>query len=91
MFKSGNRENPNNYRGITLSNCLGKRFHKSLHNHLESKLDKNNIISKAQIRFWKYHRTMTICILFSLIKKYVNCGKYPQICFVDFKKVLEEP
>ena len=57
IFKSGDGLDTNNYRGITISNCLGKVFTKILNARLIDFLIQNNIISKYQIGFMPGHRT----------------------------------
>ena len=39
IFKSGAKSDPSNYRGITLSSCLGKLFNKILNESLVLLLD----------------------------------------------------
>ena len=70
IYKSGEKENPNNYRGITLSNYLGKLFNTILYNRPQNELQKKNIfLSPSQAGFQKDHRTSDdIFTLFSLIK-----------------------
>ena len=90
IHKSGEKENPNNYRGITLSNSLGKLFNTILYNRFTTKLQNVNILSPAQAGFRKDHRTSDhIFTLFSLTKKYVTKGKYLSTCFVDFQKACD--
>ena len=73
IHKSGEKENPNNYQGITFTNSLGKLFNTILYNRLTTKLQNANILSPAQAGFRKYHRTSDhIFTLYSLIKKFVR-------------------
>ena len=90
IYKSGKKDDPNNYRGITLSNCLGKLFNTILYNRLQKETQANNILSPAQAGFRKDHRTSDhIFTLFTLIKKYIKKGKYLYTCFVDFRKAYD--
>lgn len=74
VHKPGKKENPNNLRGITLSNCLGKLFSTILYNRLITNLQNANILSPAQDWFRKHHRTSDhVLNLFSLLKK--TCHK----------------
>ena len=57
IYKSGKKDDPNNCRGITLSNCLGKLFNTILYNTLQNELQKNIVLSPAQAGFQKDHRT----------------------------------
>lgn len=49
IFKSGEKCNPSNYRGIAIGSCIGKLFLKILNNRLENFLTKHNIICPEQI------------------------------------------
>ena len=90
IYKSGKKDDPNNYRGITLSNCLGKLFNTILYNRLQKELRNNKVLSSAQAGFRKDHRTSGhIFTLFSLINKYLKKGKYLYTCFVDFHKAFD--
>ena len=48
IHKSGEKYNPNNYWGTTLSNSLGKLFNTILYNKLTDKLMKTNFLSPVQ-------------------------------------------
>ena len=90
IYKSGKKDDPSSCRGITLSNCLGKRFNAILYNWLQNAFQKNIVLSPAQAQFRKYHRTSDhIFTLFSLINKYIKKGKYLYNCFVDFQKAYD--
>ena len=59
IYKSVKKDNPNSYRGITLSNCLGKRSNTILYNTLQNEVQKNIVlspipgwISKRFHKFW---------------------------------------
>jgi hypothetical protein len=43
IFKSGEKCNPSNYRGITIGSCIGKLFLKILNNRLDNFLTMHNI------------------------------------------------
>ena len=48
ICKRGEKDDPNNYRGITLSNCLGKLYNTILHKLLEKDIEKQKILSPTQ-------------------------------------------
>ena len=48
MCKSGEKDDPNNYRGITLPNCLGKLYNAILYKRFEKDTEKQKILSPAQ-------------------------------------------
>lgn len=51
LFRKGDILDPSNYRGITVSFCIGKLFPMIINNHLRIFLLENNIISASQIGF----------------------------------------
>ena len=57
IFKSGDFMNPGYYRGITLTNALGKFFCQILNNRITEYLEDNDILSKEQAGFRKTART----------------------------------
>lgn len=89
IYKSGDRNDPNNYRGISLSNCLTKIFNAILNNRLTNIV--NSRLSKNQFGFRENHRTSdSIFILKSLINKYIHKDKKKlYICFVDLRKAFD--
>ena len=90
IHKSGEKENLNNLRGITLSNSFDKLLNTKLYHKITTKLENASILSPAQAGFRKDHRTSDHTFtLFSLIKKFVTKGKYLYTCFVDFQKAYD--
>ena len=57
IFKSGNKSDPSNYRGICVTSCLGKLFSVILNNRLLTYLQDHNLIHPSQIGFLKGFRT----------------------------------
>ena len=57
LHKSGNKDDPSNYRGICISSCLGKLFCSILNNRLLNFSQKHKIIHRSQIGFLPGHRT----------------------------------
>ena len=90
IHKKGDRYNPANYRGITISSSLGKMFNSILNRRLYSFLDSRNIICPEQIGFRKKHRTADhLFILKNLIAKYKKNRKPLYIAFIDFQKAFD--
>ncbi len=90
IHKSGDKLDPNNYRGICVNSNLGKVLCSILNTRLLHFLMKN-ALSKCQISFLPKCRTSDhIFTLQTLIDKYVhqNKGKIFD-CFIDFKKAFD--
>ena len=89
LHKTGDKSDPNNYRGISLSNSLPKIFNAVLNNRLIKVIDSQ--LSNSQFGFRENHRTAdSIFVLKSLINKYIHKGKGKiYACFVDLKKAFD--
>ena len=88
LFMSGNREDPNNYRPIsllpTLSKILEKVIYEQVSNYFEA-----NFLSNFQFGFRKRHETMH-CVLNFLNNIYKNKKfKYHAAIFIDLKKAFD--
>lgn len=51
IHKKGNKSDPSNYRGLSLTSNLGKLFNKIIHTRLMKFINTNNLISENQIDF----------------------------------------
>ena len=73
IYKEGERNEPSNYRGISLSSNLSKLFNSILGTRINNYLEENNKIRLEQRGFRKDHRTADhIFILQTLIHKYTK-------------------
>ena len=91
LFKNGSKDDPLNYRGITIGCCVGKLFTKILNQRLENFFTKRNLIKKEQIGFCKNKRTTDhLFVLKTLVDKYTQQGsKHLFTCLVDFRKAFD--
>ena len=89
IYKAGDHLDLNNYRGISLQNCLAKLFssalNKRLVRHYEDKF------ANQQFGFRANHRTTdSIFVLKTLISKYLNKRKQKIFaCFVDLRRAFD--
>ena len=85
QFINPDKKSPNNYRGNTFSNCLGKLFNAVLYDQIKEKLENKIVISQTQTEFCKTFRTTNHSYtLFNLIKTHIKKGQYLYTCFVRF-------
>ena len=57
ILKNDDSFDPNNYRGISVSSCLGKLFPLIMNERLIKFLDDKNVLFDCQIGFRRNHRT----------------------------------
>lgn len=87
IHKSGDIIDPNNYRGICISSCLGKFFTLIMNTRSNHHLEEDRIISKCQIGFRRNCRTADhLLVLKTIIDQFKSKRKPIFSCFVDFKK-----
>ena len=90
LFKSGDANSTDNYRGLTINSCLAKLFNTILNNRLIKFLEKNKIICDNQIGFKRKARTSDhIFIINTLFRKFCKSNKKLYLCFIDFSKAYD--
>ena len=89
IYKSGPKNEPSNYRGITLTGCLGKHFSTLLHVRIDNEVEKKKILSQSHTNIRKSCKTTDhIMTLFTLFKKSQRERKYLYACFFWFQKSI---
>jgi hypothetical protein len=91
LYKNkGSKDDPDNYRGITILSCLGKLFTAVINKRLDKFLTDIEYIGPEQAGFRKgFSTTDHIFTLHGLIDLYCKKGKRIYCCFVDFKKAFD--
>ena len=90
IHKSGELDNPNNFRGITLNSCLSKLFTVLLNDRLTTFCDNRELIKYNQVGFRKGFRTSDhIFTLKTLIDQSFSKKEKLYACFVDFRKAYD--
>ena len=91
LHKSNEKNDPNNYRGISVASCFGKLFLKLMQKRLESLCTKKSFIHESQGSGKAGSRTSDHLIIVKfLIDKYVKkMGKQLFACFVDLRKAYD--
>ena len=90
IYKNGSPLNPENYRGITLTNTLGKLFCQILNSRISEFLEQSDSLVKEQAGFRKTYRTTDhIFILKKLVDNAMKTRNRLYCCFVDFQKAFD--
>ena len=92
IYKSGLQNDPNNYRGISVTTTLYKIFSRIINNRLYNWAEENHKIDEAQAGFRRgYSVTDNIFTLQAMIQKYLSKRGGRFYClFVDFKKAFDK-
>ena len=91
IHKSDDKDDPNNFRGISIASCFSKLYIKLLKNRLEDFLNEKMCLSLNQGSGKKGSRTSDhLMVIKLLIDKMVKMGKKKlYACFVDVKKAFD--
>ena len=90
IYKTGGHFDPENYRGICISSCLGKFFTLILNSRFNTFLERYNILNECQIGFRSGFRTSDhILVLKTLVDSYKNKKNPLFACFIDFRKAYD--
>ena len=91
LHKKGARDDPNNYRGISLLPCLSKIFCKVINNRLVKFAESNSLQYEEQAAYRKGYSTIDqIFVLQTLVQKQLckTKGRY-YVIYVDFQKAFD--
>ena len=92
LFKKGNENNPDNYRGISLLSIISKVFTAVLNKRLYTWAENEEKISKEQAGFRKGYSTIDhIFTLVSIIRMKLNSrrGGKMYVAFIDYRKAFD--
>ena len=90
IFKKGDREDPANYKGITLLSVLGKVFCKILNNTLVQCLDKEGALQEGQAGFRINRSCMdNVFTLNEIVQGRLREDKKTYAFFLDIKKAYD--
>ena len=91
IFKKGRRNNPSNYRGISVLSSLGKVLTGILITRIVRRIEEKFILSESQAGFRKDRSTVDhIFVLKTILDKFLTRKKGSFCClFVDFSKAFD--
>ncbi len=90
IYKAGTHSDPNNFRGLTICNSIGKIFTTIMNIRLDKIITENQLRAKEQNGFVKQARTSDhMFILKCLIDSKFSDKKKLYVAFVDFSKAFD--
>ena len=91
IHKAGDSNDPNNYRGIAVSDSLNKVFTKIINDRLNAYLTEKEYWAPNQNGFMRNRRTDdNVFIIHTIFQKYVKLNKKKiYVTFVDFRKFFD--
>ncbi|KAL9967640.1 hypothetical protein ACROYT_G025915 [Oculina patagonica] len=88
--QKGDKKSPANYRGITLTSCLGKLFTSILQNRLNKFIEQHDVLNPEQFGFRPNSRTTDSLFIFQqLLHKYTKQHKKLYVGFIDYEKAFD--
>jgi hypothetical protein len=90
LFKKGDINNTNNYRGISLCNISSKLYSTVINKRLQKWIEFNNITGEYQAGFKAHYSTIDhIFTLLACIQKQFSHNRKLYVAFVDFEKAFD--
>lgn len=90
IYKSGPKDDMNNYRPISVISPIAKVFERIIYNQLYGHLQLNNLLSNYQSGFRSLHSTVT-CLLDATMEWFTNMdnGELNSVVFLDLSKAFD--
>ena len=92
LFKKGNVNDPNNYRGISLCNIASKLYSSVINNRIKFWIEINNITGEFQAGFKSKYSTIDhiFTLLACVQKQFSNTrNRKLYVAFIDFQKAFD--
>ena len=90
VFKAGDRNDPNNYRPISVLPTICRVFEKLIYEQIYSYLVKNNILDPRQTGFRSLHSTVTALLDFHEQWCFnIDRGLFSGVVFLDLQKAFD--
>ena len=90
VYKSDDETEPGNYQPISLLSVFNRIFEKLMYHRLNSFLDKNNVLFKAQYGFHEKHSTQhAILDTVNIIQNNMDLKLFTCGIFIDLKKAFD--
>ena len=89
LFKKGNLNDPDNYRGISLCDISSRLYSSIINNRLQEWIEQNNLRGECQAGFKKDYSTVDhMFTLMAMIQKQFALDRKLYVPFIDFEKAF---
>ncbi len=89
IFKKGEKDNPANYRGITLTRTMGKLFTHLLNKRINQWSSDMNIISQCQFAYRTSFSTIDAIFVLNTLLTHALCTTSVYVAFIDLSKAFD--
>ena len=90
LFKNGNQNDPDNYRGISLCDISSKLYSSIINNRLQEWIEQNSLTGECQAGFKKDYSTVDhMFTLIAMIQKQFALNRKLYVAFIDFEKAFD--
>lgn len=90
IFKSGDKTDPNNFRGVSIADGFGKIFEKAMSVKLLNFLENNNFFYKNQFGFRaKFSTNQCVLAILNFISKSLDSKKFVLAVLLDVRKCFD--
>ena len=90
LFKKGDVNDPNNYRGISLCDISGKIYSSIINTRLQKWIEEDNTTGEYQAGFKKSYSTIDhIFTLLAAVQKQLSNNRKLYVAFIDFEKAFD--
>ena len=89
VFKAGDQNDPNNYRGLTLISCFCKLLTKIMNKRISEWADKEVKLHESQYGYRQGMAADCLFILHGIIESTLSKGKQLYAAFIDYEKAYD--
>jgi hypothetical protein len=91
IFKKGRRDDPANYRPVSLTCIIGKVMESIIKDRIDNHLTKFNLIGESQHGFTKKKSCLTNLLeFFEFMHEQVDSGQLVDVIYLDFQKAFDK-
>ena len=91
VYKTGSKQDPGNYRPVSLTSHVGKLMERILKEKIVEFLEENKLLGESQHGFRKDKSCLTNLLEYSqIVADYIDNGEPVDIIFLDFQKAFDK-